>query len=77
MRFGDQPSEPNNSLQVPDGSSEERSPSPRTCQEALQNKRRYIKLYINFKVIFRIIYQLTLLLTYHYSSLKIKEVRTA
>lgn len=86
MRFGDQPSEPNNSLQVPDGSSEERSPSPRTCQEALQNKRRYIKLYyhnwifalfINFKVIFRIIYQLTLLLTYHYSSSKIKEVRTA
>lgn len=44
VRFGDQPSEPNNSLQVPDGSSEERSPSPRTCQEALQNKRRYIKL---------------------------------
>ncbi|XP_071036911.1 guanine nucleotide exchange factor DBS isoform X2 [Parasteatoda tepidariorum] len=43
VRFGDQlQSEPNNLLQIPDGSSESRSPSPMTCQEMLHNKRSHV-----------------------------------
>ncbi|GIY64480.1 guanine nucleotide exchange factor DBS [Caerostris extrusa] len=42
VRFGDQHSEPNNLLQIPDYSSESRSPSPRNCQEMLQNKRIHV-----------------------------------
>lgn len=41
VRFGDQLPEQNNLLHIPDPCNESRSPSPRTCQEMLQNKRRY------------------------------------
>ncbi|XP_054724587.1 guanine nucleotide exchange factor DBS-like [Uloborus diversus] len=42
VRFGDQLNQPNNSLQVPESISDSRSPSPKNCQEVLQNKRSHV-----------------------------------
>ncbi|KAG8195514.1 hypothetical protein JTE90_019503 [Oedothorax gibbosus] len=42
VRFGDQHPEQNSLLLIPDPSNECRSPSPRTCQEMLENKRSHV-----------------------------------